>query len=95
LGLIKITEQITIKLNKEKFEKVLDDLMSVSAEAKTRSELVAKSLWFLHCFTFKKIPKFGNKTHLEILIKEKGMTMEQFLIECQKSYKEFLQANKP
>ena len=90
-----ITEQITIKLNKEKFEKLLDDLMDYTGLPETRSELVGKALWFLHCFAFKKVPAFGNKTHFELMLKERGMNMEQFCLDVRKKYLKFTQTGKP
>jgi hypothetical protein len=90
-----MTEQITIKLNKEKFERILDELMDFSAGSATYSEVTGKALWFLYIFYFKKLAAFGNKTHLENMLEMRKLKLEQFFLDVQDKYAEFLRTGKP
>jgi hypothetical protein len=92
---VKITDQITIKLNKDRFEKLLDDMMQYVGSVDTRSELVGKALWFLYCFAFQKIPKQGNKSQFQFFLEQNGMTLEEFINVYERKYLQFLRTKKP
>lgn len=90
-----MTKQITIKLNEAKFKPILDKLIKVNGTtAKSYSELAGKCLWFCCIFGFKKIPKFGNRTHFQMMADMRGMTVRQAMRDAGKRYNKFLKTGK-
>ena len=70
-------------------------MIGYSSSVGSRSELVAKAVWFLYVFTFKKIPSLGKKSHFETMLESIGMTKEEFIYDAQKNYLKFLKTKKP
>ncbi|HII71242.1 TPA: hypothetical protein HA265_00625 [Candidatus Woesearchaeota archaeon] len=62
-----MTEQITIKLNKEKFEDILKDLREYGNNTfETNSSMAAFCIWFTYYTLHNKYPEV-NKTNFEIM----------------------------
>ncbi len=85
----KMTKQITIKLNEERFRPLLDDLINVTGLEKSYSEAAAKSIWMMHKMTFEKVPEWGNKTRLQLLMEKRGISFDEAVLRMLKDYKEF------
>ena len=82
-----MTKQINIKLNDKKFRKILDDINSVTYNSLvTDSDIVARSMFFLHIFFFEKL---DDKTRSEILKDYLGWDFDKKLSDFNLKYNRF------
>lgn len=86
-----MTNQLTIKLNQERFEPMLDDLRDFGFKLfQSNSALTAFSIWFLWWFTHHKLPE-GN-TVFEQYCKSREKSQEECILLCMKDYCESTEA---
>jgi hypothetical protein len=90
----KITHQITIKLNEERFRPLLDHILKQCLVCKTYSEEIGKILFFVMWFTRQPLPELGSKTILQFLLKKTGLSREQFIVGLNKEYNKFVRTGK-
>ncbi|MBW2964208.1 hypothetical protein KY363_02000 [Candidatus Woesearchaeota archaeon] len=86
-----MTKQITIKLNEEQFQPLLDTLQKFAGDAlgETNSDFVAKTLFFCYYFITKKHPEFQNKTDYELLAEMKHIDKAEVMLEFLNEYSRF------
>jgi hypothetical protein len=85
-----MTHQIVIKLNEERFKPILDKLkMNGPGAVSSYSELVGKIIFFDYLLWTKKHEELGNKTKIEFLINEFGLTSDELTVDFLQKYIEF------
>jgi hypothetical protein len=86
-----MTDQIVIKLNKKKFQPLLDSLIKRGGNiSSSYSEAVGKSLFFLYSYFNEKIPRLDNKTRHEYLLFKTDSSEEVTLLTFLKEYKRYI-----
>ena len=89
-----MTEQIVIKLNKNKFKPLLEKFR-LSEQCRSDSEVVGKALFANYLILHEKVPKLKNKTRLQFLLEAEDSNMDKQLMELLKKYTEFVKTGKP
>lgn len=86
-----MTDQIVIKLNKKKFQPLLDYLMKKNENTcLSYSECVGKSLYWLYLYFSEEVPILRNMTRHQYLLKETVSTHEVSILHFLSRYKRFL-----
>ena len=86
-----MTEQIVIKLNKEKFEPVLKKLNnSMHNVVGSNSEMAAICILGMERICFEKPPELKGKTCMELILKERGKTFEDCVFEMLEKKESYL-----
>jgi hypothetical protein len=90
-----MTEQIVIKLNKERFEPVLEALANFEqGTSRTYSEITGKCLVFLLMYTLEDRPELGGKTRAQFTVEKEGRTYNEGLLEFLQKYTQFIKEGK-
>ncbi|MBW2964209.1 hypothetical protein KY363_02005 [Candidatus Woesearchaeota archaeon] len=85
-----MTKQLTIKLNEEQFQPLIDELKRFTGEAmgETNSDFVAKTLFFAYMYLKKKQPGV-NKTLYEVLDEQLNFDKSEIMLQFMNEYAEF------
>lgn len=91
-----MTEQIVVKLNKNKFKPLLDEFNRkfMKNTASSYSWLTGFALWYMHMFSLKKDPDFNNKTRMQWIIDKRNLNSDEALLIMMGRYTEFLKTRR-
>jgi len=86
-----MTNQITIKLNEALFRPLMDDIDSFTGPGMTKSDsdLVAKCVFFTHCFMHEKRLECGGKTLWDTVQQQYGIEKSEMILDFLKQYYEY------
>lgn len=90
-----MTEQITIKLNKDKFQPILDKVNECGGNTiKTPSELAGKAIFYMYLLGCEELPELDNKTRLEFICNKLGISIEEGFLKFISKYNDFITEGK-
>lgn len=86
-----MTDQITVKLNEEKFRPLIEgiDKFTGPGMVKSDSDLVAKCVFFTHCFMYEPKDECGGKTLWDCYADRHGVEKADMVLGFLKAYSEF------
>ena len=86
-----MTEQIVIKLNKKKFQPLLDNISEWAKNTfSSYSECVSKSVVFMYLYCNEKLPSLENKTRFEYILEKRSISNDESIVTFLARYNELI-----